>query len=149
MSRSSVKETEMKQAARESAARPVPEVAVLVMAAGLGKRMQSKHAKVLHPVAGRAMVLYSVDSGAARRRPSDCRHRRPSGGPRSPGHQGRYRAQERACAHLRLSNSGSCWGPGMRFCRRRPVFVEVGSLHAGAVLILNGDTPLLREATRA
>ena len=32
-------------------------LAVVVMAAGLGKRMRSKQAKVLHPVAGQAMVL--------------------------------------------------------------------------------------------
>src|SRR5262245_48208465 len=42
---------------------PVPGLAVIVMAAGLGKRMQSKHAKVLQPIAGRAMVLYSVELG--------------------------------------------------------------------------------------
>ena len=41
----------------------VPGLAVVVMAAGLGKRMQSKHAKVLHPVAGRVMVLYAVELG--------------------------------------------------------------------------------------
>jgi len=35
-------------------------LAVVVMAAGIGKRMRSKQAKVLHPVAGQAMVLYSV-----------------------------------------------------------------------------------------
>ena len=35
------------------------------MAAGLGKRMRSKQAKVLHPVAGQAMVLYSVGLGCA------------------------------------------------------------------------------------
>ncbi|MBM4124786.1 MAG: hypothetical protein FJ246_07545, partial [Nitrospira sp.] len=33
----------------------------IVMAAGLGKRMKSKLAKVLHPVAGRPMALYAVD----------------------------------------------------------------------------------------
>ena len=33
----------------------------IVMAAGLGKRMKSKLAKVLHQVAGRPMVLYAVD----------------------------------------------------------------------------------------
>jgi N-acetylglucosamine-1-phosphate uridyltransferase (contains nucleotidyltransferase and I-patch acetyltransferase domains) len=31
------------------------------MAAGLGKRMRSKLGKVLHPVAGRPMVLYAVE----------------------------------------------------------------------------------------
>ena len=34
---------------------------VVVMAAGLGTRMRSKRAKVLHCVAGRPMVLYAVD----------------------------------------------------------------------------------------
>src|SRR5437870_1204404 len=38
-------------------------LAVVVMAAGLGKRMRSKQAKVLHPVGGQAMVLYSVGLG--------------------------------------------------------------------------------------
>ncbi|HXC67662.1 MAG TPA: hypothetical protein VN638_09595, partial [Nitrospiraceae bacterium] len=38
-------------------------LAVVVMAAGLGKRMRSKQAKVLHRVAGQAMVLYSVGLG--------------------------------------------------------------------------------------
>ena len=38
-------------------------LAVVVMAAGLGKRMRSKKVKVLHPVAGQAMVLYSVGLG--------------------------------------------------------------------------------------
>ena len=33
-------------------------LAVVVMAAGLGKRMCSKQAKVLHSVAGQAMVLF-------------------------------------------------------------------------------------------
>lgn len=34
---------------------------VVIMAAGLGKRMKSKHAKVLHAVAGKPMVLYVVE----------------------------------------------------------------------------------------
>src|SRR5438132_6933185 len=38
-------------------------LAVVVMAAGLGKRMCSKQAKVLHPIGGQAMVLYSVGLG--------------------------------------------------------------------------------------
>src|SRR5918998_1974089 len=36
-------------------------VGAIVMAAGLGKRMRSKRAKVLHAVAGRPMVLYAVE----------------------------------------------------------------------------------------
>ena len=39
----------------------IPGLGVIIMAAGLGKRMKSAVAKVLHPVAGRAMVLYALD----------------------------------------------------------------------------------------
>ena len=42
--------------AQQSASTAVPGLGVIVMAAGLGKRMQSKRAKVLHPVAGKPMV---------------------------------------------------------------------------------------------
>jgi len=37
-------------------------VAVIILAAGLGKRMRSSRAKVLHEVNGRAMVLYVIDT---------------------------------------------------------------------------------------
>ena len=37
------------------------DIGAIVMAAGLGKRMRSKFAKVLHSVAGRPMVLYAVE----------------------------------------------------------------------------------------
>src|SRR5262249_18228744 len=42
---------------------PAAGLCVIVMAAGLGKRMRSKQAKVLHQVAGQPMVLYSVKLG--------------------------------------------------------------------------------------
>jgi CTP:molybdopterin cytidylyltransferase MocA len=132
MSRSSVKETEMKQAARESAARPVPGVAAVVMAAGLGKRMQSKHAKVLHSVAGRAMVLYSVDLAL-----------RVAGHQIAVivGHQADRVSQvikdatghrKRACARLHRRTAGVV---GDRPCGPTDAagVRGVGSLHAGAV----------------
>ena len=37
---------------------PISGLGVIVMAAGLGKRMKSNHVKVLHQVAGQPMVLY-------------------------------------------------------------------------------------------
>ncbi len=40
-------------------------IAVVILAAGLGKRMQSPKAKVLHEILGKAMILYVVE--AARR----------------------------------------------------------------------------------
>lgn len=40
------------------------ETAIIILAAGLGKRMKSDKAKVLHCLQGRAMVLYVVESAA-------------------------------------------------------------------------------------
>ena len=39
----------------------IPGLGVIIMAAGLGKRMKSALAKVLHLVAGRPMVMYVLD----------------------------------------------------------------------------------------
>ena len=146
MSRSSVKETEMKQAARENAARPVPGVAAVVMAAGLGKRMHSKHAKVLHSVAGRAMVLYSVDLAL-----------RVAGDQIAVvvGHQADRVSQviKDATGHrnghvpISIVEQRELLGTGHAVLQTRPVFVESGRSMPGQFMILNGDTPLLREAT--
>jgi len=51
----------------EGARRPVPaakkrDLCALILAAGLGKRMQSKTSKLLHAVAGRPMVRHVVES---------------------------------------------------------------------------------------
>lgn len=40
-------------------------IAAVILAAGQGTRMKSKRAKVLHPVAGKPMVEYGVDTAAA------------------------------------------------------------------------------------
>ena len=45
-----------------SAARPL---AVIILAAGQGTRMKSSLHKVLHPVAGRPMLLHLLESAAA------------------------------------------------------------------------------------
>jgi bifunctional N-acetylglucosamine-1-phosphate-uridyltransferase/glucosamine-1-phosphate-acetyltransferase GlmU-like protein len=37
------------------------EVAVIILAAGLGTRMKSSKAKVLHEILGKPMVMYVVD----------------------------------------------------------------------------------------
>ena len=42
----------------------VSNVAAVILAAGQGTRMKSKRAKILHPVAGKPMVEYSVDAAA-------------------------------------------------------------------------------------
>jgi len=119
---------------------------VVIMAAGLGKRMRSKQAKVLHPVAGQAMVLYSVGLGLRLagdrvtvvvghqadlvRQVIDCTTSGKSGG--SP---------------VSIVEQRQQLGTGHAVLQSRPVFA-VGKRGAPSrYLILNGDTPLLQEKT--
>jgi len=134
----------MNRAAPEN--RPVSGLAAVVMAAGLGKRMQSKHAKVLHPVAGRAMVLYSVDLAL-----------RVAGQQIAVivGHQADRVSQlikdaagnQNGHVPISIVEQRELLGTGHAVLQTRPVFLESGRSLPGEFLILNGDTPLLREAT--
>ena len=125
---------------------PAAGLGVIVMAAGLGKRMRSKQAKVLHQVAGQAMVLYSVKLGLQ------------VAGDRLAlvvGHQNDQVRQvietaisdKQRCARLSIVEQREQLGTGHAVVQSRPVFA-VGTRGAPArYLILNGDTPLLREET--
>jgi bifunctional UDP-N-acetylglucosamine pyrophosphorylase/glucosamine-1-phosphate N-acetyltransferase len=116
------------------------------MAAGLGTRMRSKQAKVLHQVAGQAMVLYPIRLGL-----------RVAGG-RVAVVVGHQNEQVRQVIETAISNGQGRsqvsiveqreqLGTGHAVLQSRPVFA-VGTRGApSAYLILNGDTPLLREAT--
>jgi bifunctional UDP-N-acetylglucosamine pyrophosphorylase/glucosamine-1-phosphate N-acetyltransferase len=121
-------------------------LAVVVMAAGLGKRMRSKQAKVLHPVAGQAMVLYSVGLGLR------------VAGDRVAvvvGHQADLVRQ--VIDHATSGKSGGSpvalveqreqLGTGHAVLQSRPVFGVDKRGAPSSYLILNGDTPLLQEAT--
>ena len=146
MSRSPVQPTSTKSAPRENPDRPLSGVAAVVMAAGLGKRMQSKYAKVLHPVAGRPMVLYAVELAL-----------------RVAGHQiavivghqaDRVSEVMKAATSERnghvpiaIVEQRELLGTGHAVLQARPVFMESGRSMPAQFLILNGDTPLLREAT--
>ncbi len=130
----------------QSLDRPLPGLAAVVMAAGLGKRMQSKHAKVLHPVAGRPMVLYSLELAL-----------------RMAGHQIAVvvgHQADRVTQVIKEATAGrnghvpvsiveqrELLGTGHAVLQTRPVFMESGRSMPGQFIILNGDTPLLREAT--
>ncbi|MGH7217632.1 MAG: NTP transferase domain-containing protein, partial [Nitrospiraceae bacterium] len=121
-------------------------LAVVVMAAGLGKRMRSKQAKVLHPVAGQEMVLYSVGLGLR------------VAGDRVAvvvGHQAELVRQVIVRATSGKSGDSPVaivvqqeqLGTGHAVLQSRPVFA-VGKRGAPSrYLILNGDTPLLQEKT--
>ena len=146
MSSSSMQDTNTTQSAPRNIDRAVPGLAAVVMAAGLGKRMQSKHAKVLHPVAGRPMVLYSVDLAL-----------------RVAGHQiavvvghqadrvseviKQATAGRNGHVPLSIVEQRELLGTGHAVLQTRPVFVESGRSMPAQLIILNGDTPLLREST--
>ena len=116
------------------------------MAAGLGKRMRSKQAKVLHPVAGQAMVLYSVELGLR------------VAGDRVAvvvGHQaelvrqviGQATSGKSGGSPVSIVEQREQLGTGHAVLQSRPVFA-VGKRGAPSrYLILNGDTPLLQEKT--
>ena len=116
------------------------------MAAGLGKRMRSKQAKVLHPVAGQAMVLYSVGLGL--RVGGDCVAV-------VVGHQAdlvrqlidRATSGKSGGSPVAIVEQREQLGTGHAVLQSRPVFA-VGKRGAPSrYLILNGDTPLLQEKT--
>ena len=146
MSRLSRRDATRHQEPRETADRPVPGLAAIVMAAGLGKRMHSKQAKVLHPVAGQAMVLYSVQLAL-----------RVAGHHVAivVGHQADRVSQvikqatgERSGhAPVSIVEQRELLGTGHAVLQTRPVFVESGRSMPAQFIILNGDTQLLREST--
>ncbi len=121
-------------------------LAVVVLAAGLGKRMRSTQAKVLHPVAGQAMVLYSVGLGLR------------VAGDRVAvvvGHQAdlvrqvidRATSGKSGSSPVAIVEQREQLGTGHAVLQSRPVFA-VGKRGAPSkYLILNGDTPLLQETT--
>lgn len=121
-------------------------LAVVVMAAGLGKRMRSKQAKVLHRVAGQAMVLYAVGIGlrVAGHRVAVV-----------VGHQAdRVRQVIEAAiaganghAPVAIVEQREQLGTGHAVLQSRPVFSRKAGAAPADYLILNGDTPLLREST--
>ncbi len=119
---------------------PLPGLGVIIMAAGLGKRMKSKLAKVLHPVAGKPMVLYVTDVAC----------RLAAGGVAAiVGHQAdRVRTViEAAGGSIAVAEQRQQLGTGHAVRQARPLFSTGDRQRPTRYLILNGDTPLLTEAT--
>ncbi|MGH8864854.1 MAG: bifunctional UDP-N-acetylglucosamine diphosphorylase/glucosamine-1-phosphate N-acetyltransferase GlmU [Burkholderiales bacterium] len=120
---------------------PVSGLGAVVMAAGLGKRMKSKLAKVLHPVAGRPMVLYGVDLAqqlagehvavVVGYQGKDVRAAIEAGGPRTP---------------VIIVEQTRQLGTGHAVQQARDMFRRLGKA-LSTYVILNGDTPLLQAET--
>jgi len=149
---------------------PVPGLGAIVMAAGLGKRMKSKLAKVLHPVAGRPMVLYAVEladrlagggiavvvgyQGAQVKAVIEERWARAS----SPGGvRGTAQRERGVTAHVKnrvlqpppilIVEQKEQRGTGHAVMQARAAFARARGGPASAYVILNGDTPLLTDET--
>ena len=121
-------------------------VGVVVMAAGMGTRMRSGRAKVLHQVAGRPMILYAVDLALK------------VAGNRIAvvvGHQGddvRQVIEEGVAGKagveaVAIVKQEKQLGTGHAVLQSRPVFGGKKQPAPAEYLILNGDTPLLKEQT--
>ncbi|MBI2354030.1 MAG: bifunctional UDP-N-acetylglucosamine diphosphorylase/glucosamine-1-phosphate N-acetyltransferase GlmU [Deltaproteobacteria bacterium] len=110
-------------------------IAAVILAAGKGTRMKSGLVKVLHPAAGRPMIAWPVD--AAR------------GAGAAPvvlvvGHQAEeVRSHFRDAADIRFALQEEQLGTGHAVARTR----EALAGFSGTVLLLCGDTPLLRPET--
>ena len=114
---------------------PRPPLAVLVLAAGLGRRMSSKRIKLLHLVAGRPMVVHVLEAARALR---------PSRIITVVGHQAELlreaarelsdrfvlQAERRGTGHAVLQAARLLRGPS-----------------SATVLILSGDVPTVRSST--
>ena len=145
----------------------------IIMAAGLGKRMRSKLGKVLHPVAGRSMVLYAVelaerltDEGiavvvghqgdhvkavldayaAGRQRAKNSRGSRSVAG-REKGLTAHVKNSVSKAPSILIAEQRQQLGTGHAVMQARSAILRARGGAAGTYLILNGDTPLLTEAT--
>lgn len=109
-------------------------IAAIILAAGQGTRMKSDTHKVLHPIAGRAMLLHLIDS-VAQLQPE-----------RTVVVVGARREQvERAVARLGVETAHQAeqLGTGHAVLQAETALAGFG----GDVLILYGDAPLVTTAT--
>jgi bifunctional UDP-N-acetylglucosamine pyrophosphorylase/glucosamine-1-phosphate N-acetyltransferase len=119
---------------------------VVVMAAGMGTRMRSSRAKVLHHVAGRPMVLYAVDLAlqvAGNRIAVVVGHQAED--VRRVIEEGI--AGKKGAESVAIVKQAEQLGTGHAVLQSRPVFTERKGAGPSDYVILNGDTPLLTERT--
>lgn len=117
-----------------TAGKPAGRLAVVVLAAGSGTRMRSSLPKVLHPAAGRPMLGHVLRASRAL-------------GPERvvvvTGHGADRVEAAFADAGVAFARQTEQLGTAHAFLMARPALEG----HAGEVLVLYGDTPLLRAET--
>jgi len=114
---------------------------VLILAAGLGTRMKSEQAKVLHPLGGRPIIAHMVRT-AAQLDPEKIFVVKLCGG---ADHVGAARAalEGPAAERLRFVRQAEQRGSGHAVMSAREALKEA----RGVLLVINGDAPLVRAET--
>jgi bifunctional UDP-N-acetylglucosamine pyrophosphorylase/glucosamine-1-phosphate N-acetyltransferase len=110
------------------------ELAAIILAAGVGKRMQSDLAKVLHPVRGRPMLDWVIDAvhGAGVQRIVVV-----------VGHQAAAVQSAMAARGVEFALQERQLGTGHAVLQAAPLLAA----HRGTTFVLCGDTPLLTAQT--
>lgn len=118
-------------------------VSAVVLAAGLGKRMRSGLAKVLHPVADRPMIWYMA---RVAQKVSDS-HVVVVLGHQSEKVEAYLKHEAHHFANLHTVKQVQQFGTGDAVKQAKPVLCPQGHALAETCVILNGDTPLLTFET--
>jgi bifunctional UDP-N-acetylglucosamine pyrophosphorylase/glucosamine-1-phosphate N-acetyltransferase len=116
---------------------------VVVLAAGEGTRMRSARPKPLHHLCGRPMVLYVLDAASH----EDVRATVVVVGHGATWVEKALTERARADVHLTFVEQYEQLGTGHAVSVALPTIEDEGGVTDGDVLILPGDTPLLRSAT--
>jgi bifunctional UDP-N-acetylglucosamine pyrophosphorylase/glucosamine-1-phosphate N-acetyltransferase len=112
----------------------MPELGVILLAAGQGTRMKSDIPKVLHPVGGKALFLHALET-ALRLDPSIVAI--------VVGHGASAVRQAHSSIEAKWVTQERQLGTGHAVLCAKEAFKDF----AGEVLILSGDVPLIREQT--
>jgi bifunctional UDP-N-acetylglucosamine pyrophosphorylase / glucosamine-1-phosphate N-acetyltransferase len=111
------------------------QLSVVILAAGQGKRMRSRLPKVLHPLAGRPLIVHAVATARALKPARICV---------VYGHGGEQVPQAIKAADITLVKQQPQLGTGHALTQALP---HLGT--AGLTLVLYGDVPLIGEETLA
>jgi len=106
---------------------------VVILAAGMGKRMQSSLPKVLHPLAGKALLSHVIDTARSLKVASICV---------IYGHGGEQVLSSVAADDLRFAKQEPQLGTGHAVAQAIPVLDE-----SMPTLVLYGDVPLTTAAS--
>ena len=110
----------------------------IVLAAGEGTRMRSPRPKVLHAVAGKSLLGHVLVCHRRGRRSGECRRHRSRAGRRRRGSQTGFAGRRGICA-AGAARYGARGARGKSGHERAP----------DDILVVYGDTPLIRPATLA